>query len=191
MLLAVEGDLDAAVLVRLLSELGLPSPNDVVGRSGKDFILARLDKYNAAAEVMPVVVVLDLDREECAPGFVQSLLSTPSLQMCLRVAVREIEAWLLADRAGIASHLHVASALVPPHPENEPDPKQVMADLARRSRLRWIREEVAPRPGSGRAVGPAYVDHLMSFVDSGWDITTAMDFAPSLRRAAEDLQRRL
>jgi hypothetical protein len=191
MLLVVEGDMDAAIVARLLRHLSLPQPTNIVGRAGKERIVSNLDKYNNAAALMPVIVLLDLDNETCAPTYVDALLPARSLQLCMRVAVREIEAWLLADRDGIAQHLAVSRDLVPRDPESEQDPKRLVVNLAKRSRTRWIREEVAPRPGAKRLVGAAYVEHLLAFVHTKWDIDQSIANAASLERACRDLQRRL
>jgi hypothetical protein len=55
------------------------------------------------------VVVADLDRDhDCAPRLVGEWLGEPSALMCFRVAVRAVEAWLLADDEAIAGFLGVA-----------------------------------------------------------------------------------
>jgi hypothetical protein len=84
--------------------------------------------------------------------------------MCFRVAVRETEAWLLADRERLARFLGISTSRIPLDPEAMDDPKSLMVDLARHSRRREIREDMIPRSGSGRNVGPAYVSRLIEFV---------------------------
>jgi hypothetical protein len=112
--------------------------------------------------------------------------------MCFRVAVRELEAWLMSDRQRIASFLGVSIAKVPRAPETLDYPKETMVDLARQSRSRDIREDMVPRPGSGRHVGPAYAARMIEYAtsfDRGWRPEVAADHAPSLRRAREALAR--
>lgn len=175
---------------RVLSDVGHPGPTHVLGRQGKGAIVRDIQRYNQAAEVTPVLVVLDLDRDEsCAPSYVRGLIESPSLQLQLRVAVHEIEAWLLADRERIAAHLHVSRQVVPLEPEFELDPKQVVVNLARRSRVRWIREELPPHPKAGRSVGPGYVDHMIAFVNDQWRPLDAAQYAPSLARAITSIRR--
>ena len=91
---------------------------------------------------------------------------------CLRTgAVREVEAWLLADAARLGRFLGVPAARIPLSPDTLRNPKQEMVNLARRSRSRSIREDLVPRPEGGRQVGPAYTSRLIEFVQgaaNGW-----------------------
>jgi hypothetical protein len=111
--------------------------------------------------------------------------------MCFRVAVREIEAWLLADRERLAAFLGVKSARLPANPEEEPDPKRIIVELAQQSRRREIREDMAPRPGSGRQIGPAYSSRLIEFVSGsgGWRPEVAARSSDSLRRCLSCLRK--
>ncbi len=65
--------------------------------------------------------------------------------------VRHVEAWLLADRERISAFLGVGTVKVPRDPETLEDPTRTLVDLARQSRRRDIREDMVPRPGSGRS----------------------------------------
>src|SRR5262245_66600073 len=95
---AVEGLVDEAVFRRLVRFVGA-RPGAVYGKNGKSDLLRRLSGFNEAARYAPWFVLVDLDRDaDCAPPFRTSQLSKPSAAMCFRVAVRETEAWLLADR---------------------------------------------------------------------------------------------
>ena len=112
--------------------------------------------------------------------------------MCFRVAVREIEAWLLADRTRIAKFLSVDSRNVPLNVEALPDPKRTVLQLAGLSRQRSLREDMLPRPGSGRDVGPAYNSRLIEFVTDrqrGWRPDVAAQASESLRRCLRCLGR--
>jgi hypothetical protein len=187
---AVEGTLDEAVVRRLIVHVGA-EPGPIHGKNGKPHLLRQVKAYNEAARYKPWIVLVDLDDDEvCAPPFRANWLPCPAPQMCFRVAVREVEAWLLADRERLARFLSVSLGGVPPEPEAIADPKRVMVDLARRSRKREIREEMVPRPESGRPVGPAYSSHLMEFVadtTAGWRPDAAAESSESLRRCIHAL----
>ncbi len=189
---AVEGALDEAVLTRLVNQLG-GTLGVVYGRNGKSTVLRRLRGYNQAARFSPWVVLIDLDEDaQCAPPYRAAVLPHTASLMCFRIAVREIEAWLLADRGRLAEFLGVAGSRVPAHPETIHDPKRTMVDLARRSRRRDIREDMVPRPGSGRAVGPAYTSRLIEFVAGsprGWRPEVAAGSSDSLARCLRSLRR--
>jgi len=62
-----------------------------------------------------------------------------------------------------------------------------MVDLARRSRRRTIREDMVPREGSGREVGPAYSSRMIEFVRNAWSPEAAMEASDSLCRCVECL----
>lgn len=188
---AVEGLVDEAVVERLVEDVGA-FPGPVHGKNGKPRLRARINGYNDAARFSPWIVLVDLDQEaDCAPPLVRAWLPAPAPQMCFRVAVREVEAWLLADRARIARFLSVRAADVSGDPEALPDPKLALVDLARRSRRREIREDMVPRPGSGRAVGPVYTSRLIEFVTDrqrGWRPSIAARSADSLARCIQRLR---
>ena len=111
--------------------------------------------------------------------------------MRYRVAVRAIEAWLLADAERLAEYLGISQALIPRFPDQDDHPKRTLVNLARRSRKRVIREEMIPRPGSGAQVGPGYLSCVQAFVSAGssiWRPQVAQERSDSLRRCLHALQ---
>lgn len=188
---AVEGLVDEEVLRRLVEYVGA-FPGPVHGKHGKQYLRQRLDGYNQAARFSPWVVLVDLNNDaHCAPPLRQAWLPRPAARMCFRVAVRAVEAWLLADRERIAGFLRVPVARIPVDPESVNDPKRFTVDLARHSVNRDIREDMVPRPGSGRAVGPAYTSRIIEFVSDrqvGWRPAVAARSANSLRRCLDCLR---
>jgi hypothetical protein len=180
---AVEGPLDEAVVRKLVAQVGAV-PGDVHGKNGKPHLRQRIRGYNKAARHTPWIVLVDLDRDaECAPPLCQDWLPAPAPRLCFRVAVRAVEAWLMADAETLASHLGVALGRVPRDPEGLSEPKVAMVNLARQSRDRAIREDMVPRPGSGRPVGPAYSSRLIEYVERRWRPEVAAQHADSCRRA--------
>jgi hypothetical protein len=189
---AVEGNVDEAVVRRLIEHVG-GTPGPIYGRNGKDHLRQRIANYNQAARLSPWVVLVDLDHDaECAPPLRSAWLPALSPHMCLRVAVRQVEAWLLADRERLAKFLSVSTSRIPHNPESVEHPKSTLVELARYSRRRDIREDMAPRPGSGRSVGPAYTARLIEFVISertGWRPEVAARYSDSLNRSLRCLRR--
>lgn len=89
--------------------------------------------------------------------------------MCFRIAVREVEAWLSADRPQIARFLGVSVHRIPRVPDDVSDPKSLIVQLARMSTRAAIREGLVPTPRSGRVVGPEYTSRMIEFAASaGW-----------------------
>ena len=109
----------------------------------------------------------------------------------LRVAVREVEAWLLADGETLARFLGVSRRSIPSDPERLVRPKEAMVRLGRRSRKGAIRKDMVPRRGSGRAVGPAYTSRLIEFVGTEWRPAAAAERSDSLKRAIRCLRQLL
>jgi hypothetical protein len=186
---AVEGIVDEAVVRRLIAHAG-GRTGAVYGKKGKAHLRQKIGGYNNAARHAPWIVLVDLDHEEeCAPPLRENWIPQPASNLCFRVAVREIEAWLMADAETIAAYLSVAQSRIPADPENLEHSKIEMVNLARRSRRRAIGEDMVPREGSGRPVGPAYTSRLVEYVESRWRPDIAAPRAESLRRAIACLER--
>lgn len=190
---AVEGYPDEEALKRLIAHV-----NGAVGRVLNKGGKIRLDEItaslNGAAKGTAWTVLGDLDHDaNCAPELVAEKMPRPSPYMCFRVPVRELEAWMLADRERIAAFLGVDASKVPLDPEALDDPKRSVIALARRSRKREIQKGMPPREGSGRAEGPAYASLLGEFAREHWRIDVARCRSDSLARcirAMEGLARR-
>lgn len=186
---AVEGVVDEAVVRRLVAHVGAV-PGDVYGKNGKPHLRQRINGYNNAARHTPWLVLVDLDSDaDCAPILRQDWLPDPAPRLCFRVAVRQVEAWLMADPETLARYLGVARHRIPRDPEALPSAKIEMVNLARGSRRRAIREDMVPRRGSGRPVGPAYSSRLIEYVQRHWRPEVAARHADSLGRAIACLER--
>lgn len=189
LLLAVEDELSAAVMRKLIQTTGR---NFVITRTinarGCGKLKADMKKYKSASNVIPHAVLTDLDRYPCPSALLEDWKATalpPGL--LLRIAVREVEAWLLADREGIANYLSVAQKNVPQEPEAEIDPKRTLLNLARRSRRQRLAIELVPAAGSSAPIGPLYNVRLSEFVGTLWNVTSARATSPSLDRALSRL----
>jgi len=182
---AVEGVVDEAVVKRLIVEAG-GEIGSIYGKRGKSLLKQRINGYNNAARHHPWIVLVDLNREaDCPPPLKAVWLPNPGPFMCFRIAVREVEAWLLADRERFASFFRVRLLDIPADPELMDDPKEVVIELSRKSRSRDIRLDMVPRPGSGRKIGPAYVSRIVEFVSNpirGWRPDRAARSSESLKR---------
>lgn len=186
---AVEGVVDEAVVRRLVAHVRAV-PGDVHGKNGKEHLRKRINGYNNAAQRAPWFVLVDLNSDaDCAPLLRQQWLPGPAPFLCFRVAVRQVEAWLMADAETLASYLSVKRSIVPSNPEAVSNAKIEMVNLARRSRSRAIREDMVPRAESGRVVGPAYSSRLIEYAASHWRPEVAAQHADSLRRAIACLER--
>ncbi|MEK7722283.1 MAG: hypothetical protein AAB359_07830 [Elusimicrobiota bacterium] len=190
---AVEGLVDEAVAKRLITEVGA-IPGTIYGKNGKAALRSRIVGYNKAAAYAPWFILVDLDHEDCAPNLRRNWLPTLSPHLCFRIAIREIEAWLFADRERLAKFLSLPLDHIAANPEVIANPKEEMVRLAAASRSKKICQDMAPRPESGRSVGPAYTSRLIEFVttaqaESCWRPDIAQTHSDSLRRAIACLRR--
>lgn len=186
----VEGTIDAAVARRLIRLRGAIPGMERVTR-GKGTFMAVLPKYNAAARFQRWLAIRDLDHDAaCAPTLIRAHQVQPHEFWSYRIAVREVEAWLMADRDAFANALGVRIAAIPTQPEVISDPKLVIVNLARQSRRRDVRLGLVPEEGAGIAVGPEYAAWMSAFAENIWDPDRACETAviPSLVGALRSIQ---
>lgn len=182
--LVAEDDLSMAVLERVCADV---RHDAVVARRlverGVGNIKRSLDKYRNASRVIPHVVLADLDRSPCPPALLadwQALRLPRSLM--LRLAVRATESWLLGDAEAFSAYVGVPRHRLPDRPEEEADPKAALIGVVRRSRLRRLRDEIVPAPGSALKIGPHYNERLIPYVQQHWRPGLAASACPSLAR---------
>ncbi|MFT3886071.1 MAG: hypothetical protein QM724_11780 [Flavobacteriales bacterium] len=188
--LVYEDELSAAVLRRLLAA---SNRNFVVSREvharGYGAMKRDVRKYEQASQVLPHIILTDLDRVECPSVLLsQWKLNSQPGRLVFRVAVREIEAWVLADRNGVADFLGLPVSKVPVQVESIPDPKQVLLSLARGTKNRKLMEELVPPMGSTSSIGPFYNDRLSGFVMDKWNLDTACSSSKSLAKALQRIK---
>lgn len=153
-------------------------------------IRGNLDKYLRLAARQPVVLITDLDRRPCAPSLIAEWFGSgrPSPFLCFRVAVREVESWLMADKIGLAKFLGVAEHRLPRSVEEELDPKQRLIEIASRGR-KGIRDELVDPHFAHARQGLGYNERLSKFVTTEWNLERASKLSDSLRRACTALAR--
>jgi hypothetical protein len=156
-----------------------------VGPSGYGYLKKNLPGFNAAASTIPFVVLVDADDRACPPDTITDWLSGAARHpdCIVRIAVREVEAWLLADRVGLSGFLNVSERWIPTDTARIKDPKRYIVRLAARSRTKAIRDEISPRRGSKGKTGPYYNQALSRFVKDFWDTQRAVQHSDSLSRA--------
>lgn len=184
--IVAEDLLGVAIAQRLVEHIapGTPLAPPPLHTHGLSPLLAGLPKYIGASRIVRHFLLVDLDRVACAPSLLQGigLNNSPEGLMC-RVAVREAEAWVLADREGFAAMAGIPVAKVPLRPEELPDPKQTLINLVRRSRRRRLAEQIVPPSGSRVSIGPLYNEVLGDHVRMNWDPDAAARVAPNLAKA--------
>src|SRR4030095_4941584 len=190
-LIVVEGALEAPASIKLLETLKISAESLFpINKGGRITLWKHAHRYNQAARLGLVLGLADLESAPCPSGLIaKHLRHRRHVNFVLRIAERMLESWLLADAASIADFLKVSTKLVPPDPESLPHPKRTLVDLARRSKLREIREDLVPESGSAGVVGRGYTPRMTEFIEDLWQPLKACKKSQSLKRAIAAIQR--
>lgn len=193
--IATEDRLSETIAARLIAETGhsiaAKIPKDRKKHSGFGYLKTRLPDFIASCQGgVNLLLLTDLDTRPCPPDLLKDWFGEKVKpdSLLLRIAVREVEAWVLADRSQFANWLGVAESTVSNDPESCLDPKADLLKLAARSRHRNLREGLLPKKGAPSKIGLEYNDLLCEFVTNQWCIEEASKLAPSLERAIRSLK---
>jgi hypothetical protein len=185
----VEGDTDECALVKMIKVCGA-EPDRIMGKEGKAPIIKKMRAYSNAGKGSPWVVLIDLDEQhECAPELLREIKTDASSFFSLRIAVRELESWLMADSESFTAFFGINRSVVPANPEVISNPKETLVELCKKSTSKRIRQDVVPRPESGRNIGPAYSSTLIDYIINHWDPKRASARSDSLRKALAAIER--
>lgn len=183
-LYAVEGSTDAPVAEKLIELVGCEA-RLVSASGGSSLIDRKLGRWTQASNQQPMLILRDWDHgdhAECAPELVRNLIPDHCpANVALRIVVRSIESWLMADAHAAASFFSTSS--IPKDPDTIERPKVALVAACRKSRIKAIRSNMAPSEASGGAVGIGYATLVREFAASHWDPERASANSPSLARA--------
>lgn len=188
--IATEDELSEAVAVRLVNgAFGDGRIGNRLGRIGNGYLIKKMPSFRQMANREPVFVLTDLDDAICAPNLIETWSGGEAFpeNLLLRVAVRETESWLLADRNGMAELLGISPNKIPIDPETLDDPKRFLLNLARNAK-REVRSELIVAKGSVASQGLGYNRLLSTFVSSDWKLEDAVHSSASLSKAVVRLR---
>lgn len=191
--LVTEDDLSEAVLRRVLRDRNHHTQYECrtpFQHSGFGQLRRNVRAFNAMSRACPVLLLTDLDRFPCPPAMVREWLpSERNSEFLFRIAVREVEAWLLGSPRELNAFLQLRYSWNNPDPEGISDPKEILLQLAEDSPFRHLREAVVQVDRHGRRrQEPAYNSVLSEFVGSTWNWKSASDRCPSLRGLLDKLE---
>ncbi|MBL0702029.1 MAG: hypothetical protein JJV91_00955 [Desulfosarcina sp.] len=184
-LIAVEDALSEAVLMAMFEQSSRTfAVGNCLGRQGSGYLKKNMRKFNKAARGIPFFVLTDLDQIDCPPTLINRWLTVPKHEnLIFRIAVREIESWLLAHREAFASFLGIQKSLIPLNSDNLEDSKSFLLTLTKKSKKQTLKKAIIPSVGSTAKIGPDYNGVLISFVNNFWQVKEASKNSPSLKRA--------
>ena len=184
--IATEDEVSEAVAERLVDEVNDDLFISVrMRRGGNSYLRAKLPGLVGTAEKFPVFLLTDLDRLPCPSALIAQWCGALALpeSLVFRVAVREVESWLLADNQAFAEFFGVPGHRLPAAPETLADPKRELMTLVRRHGRRAVKQHILPDRRSTAAIGPGYSALLATFVRELWEPARAATRSESLARA--------
>jgi len=195
--IVIEDDLSKEMIRILLRQSGthlainmvLPDLKRELASPGYSYIKKNIARFNRAARVTPFIVLTDLDKNDCAPNLIREWLPYPRHNnLMFRVAVREVEAWVMADRAAFAAFIGLGVNRLPLDSEQLDDPKKFLINLVKSCRKKDIKIAILPGEGSTATIGPNYNGCLIGFLQKQWRLEEAIKHSNSLKRMAEMLK---
>jgi hypothetical protein len=183
--LAVEDELSRSVGERLIRESwGTQTTITHLGGTGNGQLKIKLPTYISIAQRDNFLLLTDLDKIQCAPSLVEQWLSGRSLpeKFLFRIAVREVESWLMADRMGFAEYVNVQVKSVSRNPDTLDDPKASLIELVKSGKHSHLKTEIVPLKNVRAKQGLGYNQALRPFVESHWSIERAVKNSDSLKR---------
>jgi len=162
----------------------------VYGKRGNGYLRRNLAAFNNAAAGSTHLILADLDLTPCPPRLIEEWFECSIAEyrnhchrnLIFRIAVREIEAWVIADRTAFAHFLGINCSLIPLNTEMISDPKLELLKLVRLSRYRSIKDDILPREGDRRHIGPNYNGRLSAFLRDSWQVNRARRHSASLAK---------
>jgi hypothetical protein len=189
---ATEGLPDAAVAEGLIAHFGgtIGRFSDSLG--GKAEIDRLIPKYADAARFgIPRLVLRDLDHDApCAGALVARLLAERADKLCLRIAIREIESWLMADIDAFVDAIPVRRSDIPRNTDHIADPKRLILDAVRRNGGKTLQRRLLSRDAYQAFEGPEYTTFMQQFAMTHWSAGRAIGGgrSASLTRSAARIE---
>jgi hypothetical protein len=183
--IATEDALSEAVADRIILDTNNRIEVSVrIGRKGNTYLKNKFINLIDISYKIPVFLITDLDKISCPLELIHKWSQGRKLPsgMIFRIAVREIEAWLLADRKGFSKFTGIPTIKIPNNPEILDDPKQILLNLVHRFGKKEIKSELLPATGSTAKIGFGYNSVLSHFVKNQWSVERASQSSDSLNR---------
>ena len=190
LVVATEDELSEAVALRLAAEVQPAlTVTQTLRRQGFGYLRSKMTSWRQLAQQQPVFLLTDLDRLACPATLLTQWLGalTPPPNLLMRVAVREVESWLLADHLAMQQLLGEKGKL-PPAPDSLDDPKQTLLTLAKKYAPRDVRLDLVQSTGAMACQGIGYNARLVDWVRTVWQPAQAATRSPSLHKARCRLQ---
>lgn len=160
-----------------------------VRRNGNAYLKSKFPELLKTSAKIPVFLITGLDNIQCPVELIKNWTqNTPAPPgMIMRVAVREVESWILADRDGFSGYTGIPVEKMALNPDALSDPKRVRLNLVKRYARKRIKESLLPSKSSSSKIGWKYNAVLCQFARDVWSVDRAVRHSVSLRRAVNRL----
>lgn len=187
--LVIEDQLSEVVARKILEQADMGfNVYQCLCKGGEGYLKSKINDFNQAASHMPFFILTDQDRG-CPPQKLEKWLrNPPNKYLFFRIAVMEIESWVMAHRKAFADFFSISADRIPQDLDKVHDPKQFLISLARKSRSSRLRSDIVPSTGSTATIGPDYNFRLSQFIIHKWDMYHAEKNSGSLRRCIARLK---
>lgn len=196
----VEDAPSAAVAHKLVATRNAKMEHSLVFRNGFPAVMRGYGAIKSKCEAflnmakggIHLFILTDLDTAECACSLIRSWFSISNKddvvlppQCIFRVAVREVESWIIADHEAWAAFIGIPAVNFSTQPDQLDDPKRHLLNVIHRKGRKKIHREMLPQGAA--QIGPRYNEILCDFVYSSWEPERAAMRSPSLDRALKAL----
>ncbi len=157
-------------------------------------IKSKIPAFNKLSEANPVILLMDLDNNGCAPQLLGQLAKEKNDNFIFNIAVDEVEAWLMADRDGFASYFKIKVEDMPSAHQTKQGGRKALTEmnfpykssmyltheLIKKSKDSEYLQQLTPKKNAAK--GPEYNSCIVPFVENAWNIENARRNSDSLNR---------
>jgi len=166
--------------------------SELPARGGQ--VKSQIKQYNKLSETYPVILLIDLDNNDCAPQLLNKLISVKNKNFIFNIAIDEAEAWLMADREGFADYFKINLKEIPVACLKKQGGGKALTEmnfsvksswfltheLIKKSRSSEFIQQLTPKPNASK--GPEYNPCILPFIENKWNIDNACKNSDSLNR---------
>lgn len=158
-----------------------------INTGGVTKLLPSLSRFaEQARHVRPVLCIADTDGQCPVDMLAEHRPRNSPSSLFIRLAVPEAECWVLADRVAVSSYFQISAQAIPNDPERLADAKLELLTLARKSKIRRLRDEVVTASNPLKQ-GPGYNLHMSALIATAWSADRARSNSSSLQRTISRL----
>ena len=166
--------------------------SELPARGGQ--VKSKIKEFNELSNFYPVVLLIDLDNDDCAPLLLNRLIENKNDNFIFNIAVDEAEAWLMADKEGFSTYFKIKLEDMPFAYQTKQGGKNALTEmyfaykssmyltheLIKKSKSLEYKQQLTPKKGAAK--GPEYNSCMLPFIQNAWDIDDARKNSDSLNR---------